>query len=305
MIRMNSKSACICKLNVKIEDIFEVLRTRVSDEELNDICDYYDLSKESGIPNKRRKKKESQVIKGTTKSSTISKVPRFQIGENGSLVKNNTITKSKSEYKELQELKTSIINRQSMPQFINSSKFGKYPKSCDYRCKYCTLYFDTMPLLMPTKIGSDGTLYGIPAYCSFQCILAEINRYHKEEKTKYIEMMYYEIDLIKQIDTKNELNIPEDIKPADDYRICLQYYGGPMTEDEYKIMLQDTSIRWIAEPKSFVSEIPKVISINVDYSSKLEKQHKRSTTSINNLGQIVKGTAHKKKNKNKFIKVLE
>ena len=90
-------------------------------------------------------------------------------------------------------------------------------------CWWCTLNFDTIPCFLPEKIIDD-TYYVFGNFCSVNCAAAynvDMNDFKVWERYGLLKRMYQEIKGVMEIN----------IAPR---RECLNKFGGPITEEEYR-----------------------------------------------------------------------
>jgi len=150
-----------------------------------------------------------------------------------------------------------------MPDFIKANETGRWPKKTNIRCHWCTLRFDTVPLIMPKWIDGDGTIHGQGCYHSFNCILADITQTVPGSKQGEIRnLTFYMME--KVFDRK----VPDTIIEAPDKRVMVPY-GGELTADEYLEIVAAGTVAVVYALPPLHALVPRVIK--VDYQATTAK----------------------------------
>lgn len=114
-----------------------------------------------------------------------------------------------------------------LPDQYNSKT---WPKRTNIFCYICTNQTKRIPLIVPSSIGADGTIYrgGNPMVCSPSCGMSwilskarddqEVRRYTHHFKFLIKTITGYNIDIIQRSMDKSEMN----------------RYGGPLTQQQYE-----------------------------------------------------------------------
>lgn len=145
--------------------------------------------------------------------------------------------------------------------FIKTNNQLIIPEKTNICCYNCTLNFETMPIYNIVDYKNNNfVVFGKNVFCSFNCYLANISSDHEYiKKENIIKKLFLKTNKITNI---NHVNI----KPASD-RAYLKKFGGPMTEEEYKL-----EFKLISNESSFIN-IPFVfVPCIVEEFTKTEKK---------------------------------
>ncbi len=128
--------------------------------------------------------------------------------------------------------------------------FDKLPKkfvnidtwiiSTNLHCRYCTLTFDEMPVIIPETIKIDNKgrkIYPVferICFCDFPCAVGYVKQSNLSNKTEKLSMLN---DLYFQFYGKKPIAIKEpQFSPS-----CLEMYGGDKTINEYKEIIKNAN----------------------------------------------------------------
>lgn len=145
-----------------------------------------------------------------------------------------------------------LIQDSKPTEIINENYLGfdKLPKkfvnkdtwiiSTNLHCRYCTLTFDGMPVIIPEtiKIDTKGRkiypVYDRVCFCDFPCAVAFIKQSNISNKTEKLSMLN---ELYFQFYDKKPIVINEpQYSPS-----CLEMYGGNKTIAEYKNIISNAN----------------------------------------------------------------
>lgn len=153
------------------------------------------------------------------------------------------------------KLITQQFNTIKTTEILDKFYKDRWPIGLEKRCCYCTLKFTHQPTVLPYNIQkknkriqgvknmivSDTFICEENPYCSFNCVLAELDRRPNLNKYLIKQMLY---DLYRVVSGRP---ISIEIIQSPPKEIMIDY-GGILTEAEYKKLIGDTAIYMLDYP---------------------------------------------------------
>lgn len=111
-------------------------------------------------------------------------------------------------------------------EFEEKNKYKEWPMSTSIACYNCCHKFSNAPIGIPVKYSND-VFYVVGCFCSLECAMS----YNLNERDQ-IDNMWEKNNLLNLL-SKRLGNHKGYIKPAPN-RLCLKFFGGHLTIDEYR-----------------------------------------------------------------------
>ena len=163
-----------------------------------------------------------------------------------------------------------------MPEFYMAAQMNRYPKKTNIKCWWCTLNFDEIPLMMPTKIEEDGKVRAEGCFCSFSCLYAHIlETVPQPRRGVIISLTNWVLENIFK-DLGFHLSRINPSPP----RIILKEYGGTISREEYKKIIAGTVIGAMVLQPPIFADVPQLIRIDAFFLTPVESCYSYLHSSI-------------------------